>query len=328
MERCPNCWKLFPVHELPLHSPICQDAASKKINLSKTTSSSFSSSPPSSSFREPEPAVPFSDITSKRSPSMSMDDLSTGTKECLEQCPHCLDLFPLEILISHAETCSMASTSGSTPSSSDVGRPISRASTGASDEAPAAPLPISVLRDTSMEQCPYCSELLPITELITHCAACGGGESTTALPTPGTTATTSTEFEAMADIERDSVAAKRARYTLEPFDRSAVAVSPLSSIDSTRWSLDGPSASGGGGGRVESASRGAAVAVMDGGKREPRSLCWSADGVDELEQCVYCLKEFPISELVHHAASCSAAAKAEVQMYKYTNFEILFYATI
>ena len=34
--------------------------------------------------------------------------------------------------------------------------------------------------------------------------------------------------------------------------------------------------------------------------------------MDELEQCVHCLKEFPISELVHHAASCSAAAKAEV----------------
>ena len=35
--------------------------------------------------------------------------------------------------------------------------------------------------------------------------------------------------------------------------------------------------------------------------------------MDELEQCVHCLKDFPISELVHHAASCSAAAKAEVQ---------------
>ena len=293
MERCPNCWKLFPVHELPLHCPICQDAASKKRRSSSKTTSSSSSSPPSS-FRE-EPAVPSFGFTTRKSPST---DLSADS-ECLEQCPHCLGLFPLERLISHAETCSLASSTESTRSSS-VGRSISRASadgsTGTADEAAAAALPVSISRDTSMEQCPYCSELLPITDLITHCAACGGKSTT--LPTLATAATT----EAMADIERDSVAAKRARYTLEPFDRGLVSYS-LSSIGS---SLDGPTREGG----MESASDSASVAVIGRGK-PPRVL---PDGaVDELEQCVHCLKEFPISELVHHAASCSAAAKAEVQ---------------
>ena len=190
----------------------------------------------------------------------------------------------------------MASSSESTRSSS-VGRSISRASADGStaDEAVAAALPVSILRDTSMEQCPYCLELLPITDLITHCAACGGKSTT--LPTLATAAAT----EAMADVERDSVAAKRARYTLEPFDRGLVSYS-LSSIGS---SLDGPTGEGG----MESASDSAAVAVIGRGK-PPRVL---PDGaVDELEQCVHCLKEFPISELVHHAASCSAAAKAEV----------------
>ena len=282
MERCPNCWKLFPVHELPLHSPICQDAASKKR---KTITSSSS---PSS--RE-EAALLLPD-TSRKSPAAGLANVS----ECLEQCPHCLDLFPLEALISHAETCSMASSTGSTRSSS-VGRPISGASV---DGDEAAALPVSVFRDTSMEQCPYCSELLPITELITHCTTCGA--KSTILPTAGTISAS----EAMADLEADSVAAKRARYTLEPFDRSA-AVGPLSSVEDTRWSMDGPIGEGGG---LESAS-GAAAAVMDRGK--PRSL---PGRVDELEQCVHCLKEFPISELVSHAALCSAAAEetgAEVQ---------------
>lgn len=287
IERCPNCWKLFPVHELPLHSPICQDGASKK---SSKAISSFTSSPPSS--RE-EPAAPSSDITARESP---LTDALYADSGCLEQCPHCLELFPLEVLISHAETCSVTSASGSTRSSSG-GRSISRTSVDSGDEA--AALPTSILRDMSMEQCPYCSELLPVTELITHCAICAGKSAI--LPTRGTAATT----EAMTDIERDSAsAAKRARYTLEPFDRSAV--SPLSSVDGTRWSLNGPTTGEGG---KESASRTAAVAVMD--REKPRSL--GVDGVDELEQCVHCLKEFPISELVHHAASCSAAAKAEVQ---------------
>ena len=294
MERCPNCWKLFPVHKLPLHCPICQDAASKKIRSSSKTTSSSSSSPPSS-FRE-EPAVPSSAFTTRKSPTT---DLSANS-ECLEQCPHCLGLFPLEVLISHAETCSLASSTESTRSSS-VGRSISRASVDGDDEAAATALPVSILRDTSMEQCPYCSELLPITDLIAHCAACGGKSTT--LPTLATA--TTTEAMADADIERDSVAAKRARYTLEPFDRSAASHS-LSSLDGTRSSLDGPTGEGG----MESPSGSAAVAVMDRGK-PPRVL--SDGAVDELEQCVHCLKEFPISELVRHAASCSAAAKAEVQ---------------
>jgi hypothetical protein len=152
-----------------------------------------------------------------------------------------------------------------------------------------------------MEQCPYCSELLPITELISHCAACGGKSTT--LPTLATTA--ATEFEAMADVERDSVAAKRARYTLEPFDRSAVSYS-LSSLDDTRSSLDGPTGEGG----MGSASGGATMSVVERGKLR---VLPGGGAVDELEQCVHCLKEFPISKLVHHAAACSAATKAEVQ---------------
>ena len=264
MERCPNCWKLFPVLELPLHSPICQEAASKRSKLS-TTSSRDS--------RETEAVL--SPDTSRRSPA--------AINVCMEQCPHCLDLFPLEHLISHAETCSLASSSGSGHSSTGSGRPISRTSV---DGDEAAALPVSILRDTSMEQCPYCLELLPITELITHCATCG---KSAALSTLGTT-TAST----MADVEADSVTVKRARYTLEPFDRSAV--SPVYSVEDGGLSLDGPTR--------ESLHSASVAAVRDGGK--PRSL---AGREDELEQCVHCLEEFPISELVSHAALCSAAAK-------------------
>ena len=299
MERCPNCWKLFPVNELPLHAPICQDAAAKKRRLSTTSSteSSFHLKEAATHAESEGRKASLESDTGRRGPAVD----SAAYIECTEQCPHCLDLFPLDVLIFHAEICSLASSNGST-SSSSVGRPISRTPVdGEEEEAAAAMLPVFTLRNTSMEQCPYCSELLPITELIAHCDSCG--KHTPPLSVGTTAGSEAVPHTTMVDVDADSVATKRARYTLESFEKSAVGSSH--SVEDAAMLRHGPIEEGG---SVHLAS--GATAVDDGSV---------ADRMDELEQCVHCLKEFPISELVTHATTCSAAAKeagAEVDLQK------------
>ena len=267
MERCPNCWKLFPVYELPLHSPICQESALKRKRSSH-------------SREEEEEAILTSSPSESRKTSPPTD--------FVEQCPHCLDLFPLDVLISHAETCSLASSTGSSrgsrgSSSGAESVKMKHTTEGASvDRAAAPPVPMSM--DMSQEQCPYCSVLFPIAELITHCASCRS--STSEMPT-SKEEIHSTAAD-LSDVETHSgVVAKRARYTLEPFERSAATFLPSSSTGHAGSSL--------------------AATREDGTLGKPRSSV--DDGELDLEQCVHCLKEFPISELVSHAGSCTAAGK-------------------
>ena len=267
MERCPNCWKLFPIYELPLHSPICQESA-----LKRKRSNSLSHS------REEVEILTSSPSTSRKRPSPT---------EFLEQCPHCLDLFPLDVLITHAETCSLASSTGSSRgsrgSSSGAESAKMRHTTKEASVDKAAAPPVAVSRDMSQEQCPYCSVLLPINELITHCATCESSTSEMHLSREEIHSTTAD----LSDVETDSATvAKRARYTLEPFERSTATSFPSFT------------------GRA-----GSSLATLreDETVGKPRSFV--DDGVVDLEQCVYCLKEFPISELVSHTASCAAAAK-------------------
>ena len=295
MERCPNCWKLFPVHELPLHSPICQESFSKRRH---SNSSSHS--------RVEEGAVRSSSPAATRSP--PPERWASG--DLIEQCPHCLDRFPLDVLISHAETCSLASSTGSSRgsrgSSSGADSAKSRPTAGW-DEAAEPPVPpAALLREVSVEQCPYCLKLLPVTELITHCTMCKPTSSSISkISSPGAGGELSSSAADFSDVEADSaiMVANRGRYTLEPFEKPASALFNSSSESSL------------------------ALPVREGSVSTPREgdcetdgkLRSSApsDGVVDLEQCVHCLKEFPISELVNHAASCSAAGKgagAEVRL--------------
>lgn len=271
MERCPNCWKLFPVYELPLHSPICQKSALKR---KRSNSSSYS--------REEEAILTSLPTESRNTPPPT---------DFVEQCPHCLDLFPLDVLISHAETCSLASSTGSShgsrgSSSGAESAKMRHATEEASVDGSAAP-PVPMLMDTSQEQCPYCSMLFPIAELITHCASCRS-TSTSAMPTTREEIhSTAADF---SDVETDSaMIAKRARYTLEPFERSTATLFPSSSTGHSGSSL------------ATTCKR------EDETLGKPRTSV--DDGAVDLEQCIHCLKEFPVSELVSHAASCTAAGK-------------------
>ena len=254
MERCPHCWKLFPVHNLPLHSPMCQDSAAKR-------SSSTGVSPPPAAVTGEESAV-----------CESLDD-------SVEQCPHCLAPFPLDALVTHAETCSMASSSRGS-SRSDCHSVSSGCAKSAKSESPTEGSAdvISLSREVSLEQCPICFKLMPLTELITHSATC---RLTSAASHPSSLRPPTAD---LSDTEENGVVCKRAKYTLEAFEKSS-----SSSAVAERE-----------GGATGFTSR--KEEVCKEGRRPP-------DGVDELEQCVHCLKEFPISEIVRHATSCSAAAR-------------------
>ena len=311
VERCPTCWKLFPVCELPLHSPICQDSATVRKPLTSSRSSTKE--------EVDELVIAAAPDVSKRT---SKDGLSS-LDSTMEQCPHCLGLFPLEVLISHAETCSLASsssTSGSSHSSSRSSRSGSSESEkmkilmrgGASVNETSWPVdpPLSLSKDTSVEQCPYCSDLLPVAELITHCVMCKStaSSSTSKIPVSSRRIVVLTSDD-LADIEADSVSVKRARYTLDTWRSGSKTLPSSSSGDAGTSSSKTPR----GGASFSTAEVSAA-----GGK--PRSFT-KLDGADELEQCVHCLQEFPISELVNHAAACSKASSesgTEVHLHTYS----------
>ena len=257
MERCPHCWKLFPAHNLPLHCPMCQDSAAKS-----------SSSPSERGTTSVSPPAAAAVSRGESSACVSLDD-------SMEQCPHCLAPFPLDALVTHAETCSMASSSRGSSRSDSHSVSSGCAKSAKSSESPTGePVDlISLSRDVSLEQCPFCFQLMPLTELITHSATC---RLTSAAP-----ATSSLRSPAadLSEAEEDGVVHKRAKYTLEAFEKCLKRSSSASVGDA-----------------------GAEEEVCKEGRKPP-------DGVDELEQCVHCLKEFPISEIVRHATSCSAAAK-------------------
>ena len=284
-ERCPNCWKLFPIHELPLHSPICQESVAERNRL-------ISSSHLEAAEEEEEEV--------SRKPS---SDKRSASTDCKEMCPHCLNYFPLEVLISHAETCSLASWGGSGHSSrsSSSAESAKVAPTGwasVDEESSVAAAPVSLLRDTSLEPCPYCSDLLPVIELVTHCATCKSTSASISDATASRAGLSSTRDELSAD-GAGPTPTKRPRYTLDTFERSGERSALPSSMEAAGSSLEKKREDG-------SESSSVSGEYVAGGKL--RSLSFT-DGVDELEQCVHCLKNFPISELISHAAACSSADK-------------------
>ena len=174
MERCPSCWKLFPVTDLPIHCPICQDS---KSNEAKSNVRAASPTPTKDSVI----VIHDSPELKSRGDRHSAPDVSESLESIMEQCPKCLEIFPLIELVVHAEICSTKmeiSDGGTAPSLS---------------------------KGPSLEQCPLCLEMFSITELISHSEACCG-------TTPSSGECISLLDE---DIETDSV-----RYTIEAFDRS------------------------------------------------------------------------------------------------------------
>ena len=198
----------------------------------------------------------------------------------VEQCPCCLKLFPVLELMAHAEVCMHESSVDIDGMRVDV--TVSKPSISRESEAESVvsgPVvasthsslaPPSMPSEVSTEKCPSCLKLFPLCELVEHCQLCRSRIETVR----------EEEVRAPGPMDADN----SSRYNLESCTDFATA---------TRVSRNGTSS-------------------MLGKKEKLPSPVSSQVGAaacgtsGELEQCLYCLQDFPVSELIHHVESCPA----------------------
>ena len=120
-------------------------------------------------------------------------------------------------------------------------------------------------KEEYMEECPSCTKFFPVCELVDHCKVCK--------PHRKDKAGTILRAEPVAVISSN-------RYSLESYSDSAIAAS--ASVTGTSSVVVGNEV------KTTSVHMGAAV---------------GASG-DDLEQCIYCLQDFPVTELIEHVNDC------------------------
>ena len=249
-ERCPTCLKLFPVVELPIHCAICQ----------KTTDSGTSANETVIHTTEEETDCDTTDGVTKVESVVSEANVipALHSEISLEQCPSCLKLFPVLELIAHAEVCARVSSRVVVDIDPDIEPSAHNSLTPSSMHT----------TEVCMGECPSCSKLFTVCELVDHSEVCRSHRS------------------------------DEAGSTSRP--------EPVTVINSSRYSLKNNSGSSIATG-VSVNETSSAIVEKDGKKEDSASAhmgaAVGASGGD-LEQCVYCLQDFPVTELIDHVNSC------------------------
>jgi phage FluMu protein Com len=194
-----------------------------------------------------------------------------------EECANCKEIFPAEKLSSHFETCR----------DDDIKRN----------------------RDLYGE-CPYCSAVLPVLDLINHSASCDRTRSPNPVSAPPVAG------GAGFDVETDGGPAHKWPGEGLRGDRSGVG-----SGGGAVGSGGGAVGSGGGafgsrGGTVGSGGEAAGLGggALASGRRTDGSGggvlgTESGEAMLELEQCAFCLQDFPLCEISSHYLDCAAKTK-------------------
>ena len=242
-ERCPTCLKFFPVVELPIHCAICQKATDFSTSASETATHAT----------EEADCGTIDGVTSKANVIPALH-----SEISLEQCPNCLKLFPVLELVAHAEVCTRVSSRVVIDIDPDIETSTHNSLTPSSMHT----------TEVCMGECPSCSKLFTVCELVDHSEVCRSHRSdeagSTSRPEPVTAITSSS-------------------YSLKNYSGSSIAVGvSVFEASSAVVEKDGKK------GDSASAHMGAAVGASGG----------------DLEQCVYCLQDFPVTELIEHVNSC------------------------
>ena len=249
-ERCPTCLKLFPVVDLPIHCAICQ----------KTTDPGTSANETVIHTTEEETDCDTTDGVTKVESVVSEANVipALHSEISLEQCPSCLKLFPVLELIAHAEVCAHVSSRVVVDIDPDIEPSTHNSLTPSSMHT----------TEVCMGECPSCSKLFTVCELVDHSEVCRSHRS------------------------------DEAGSTSRP--------EPVTVINSSRYSLKNNSGSSIATG-VSVNETSSAIVEKDGKKEDSASAhmgaAVGANGGD-LEQCVYCLQDFPVTELIDHVNSC------------------------
>ena len=217
--------------------------------------------------------------------------IRTPTRDIsVEQCPNCFKMLPLNELIEHSVTsCALA--------------PV------VADSEPHASRIHTPTKDISVEQCPKCFKILPLNELIEHSELCVATEESEATPIGSLDETDGRTY----DLEPCSSSMALRRAALRPAD------SPPG--PSTLGATLGPSTSGAtlvpstSGATLGPSTSGATLGPSTSGATLVPSITSSSS---DLEQCVHCLKDYPVEELIAHVSSCpmrdkNKVCKSEVQ---------------
>ena len=202
------------------------------------------------------------------------------TKISLEQCPSCLKLFPVLELMAHAEVCmrecsrpnvdiseagiDMSMRKDVTVSKSRESEAENIVSKPIATSTPNSSVPSMPTMEVSVEECPSCLKLFPLCELVEHSEMCRSRKKTVR-----------EEVKAREPMDADS----SSRYNLESYSDLAAAIATSSTV----WKMreNKPTS--------VSSKVGAATCVGT---------------IAELEQCSYCLKDFPVPELIYHLKNC------------------------
>ena len=184
----------------------------------------------------------------------------------IEQCPSCSKLFPVLELVAHAEVCTRESSRVVIDIDPEVeSHRVALSSVNSRSSLTLASMPT---KEEYMEECPSCTKFFPVSELVDHCKVCR--------PHRNDEAGTILRAEPVAVISSN-------RYSLESYSDSAIVAS--ASVTGTSSVVVGNEVK-----TKDSASAHMGAAVGASG--------------DDLEQCVYCLHDFPVTELIEHVNDC------------------------
>lgn len=194
-------------------------------------------------------------------------------EEDRERCPSCRKLFPISVLPTHCPACQGA---GIVRSKSTLGP-------SPKDDRPGA--------SVSMEECPNCQKILPVTELPYHVESCMGNEMGSGSESYGECPYCSAILPVTSLVEhsprcREGRLPKIAKV-FSISDEEIVEIDGYKRPLSTSYSKRG----------ISNDTLHCAVAGTPG------------DGVVELEQCGFCLKDFPVCAMPAHYSECRSKFK-------------------
>ena len=260
-----------------------------------------------------------------------------------ERCPRCLKLFPIVELPTHCAICQKTTANNTSANESDTteeeGAQDTTDGVTKMESVVSEAYPIPLLRtEMSMEQCPHCSKIFPVLELVAHAEVCTRESSRVVIDIDpevepqhvtlsGVSSCSSLRLMPTTEVYMEECPSCSKLFTVrELVDHSEVCKShrndeagttlraePVVVINCSRYNLNSYSDSA----IAVSVTEISSVVVE---KEDCTSVLMGAAvcaSGDDLEQCVYCLQDFPVTELIDHVNDCpSKDMRNKVSLHK------------
>ena len=254
-----------------------------------------------------------------------------------ERCPKCLKLFPIVELPTHCAICQKTTANNTSANKYTTQATEEERDCDTTDgvtkveSVVSKAYPIPVLRtDISIEQCPSCLKLFPVLELVAHAEVCTHESSRVVIdidPEVEPHCVALSSVNSRSSLRLASMPTKEEYMeecpsctkffpVCELVDHCKVCrphrkdeagtilrAEPVAVISSNRYSLESYSDSA----IAASARVTGTSSVVVGNEVKTTSVHMEAAvgaSGDDLEQCIYCLQDFPVTELIEHVNDC------------------------